>query len=214
MARGTYSFNIFEQYRLDLFLDQAWGRDEPGTATWQPLTGFGVAVNVRAPWNTILRADVGKSLLPAATGPRIDDAADSVAEAARDDRPTASRRPVTSTPAIRTRVSGNLPFLGSRDCYSSPADVYRVAKARGMDLVAITDHDSIDGALELLDRVPDARRHHRRRRSVVLAAGRRHRSASRRLRHDRGAAPRPAAAAAQRLRRRPRACAKPACSSR
>jgi predicted metal-dependent phosphoesterase TrpH len=51
--------------------------------------------------------------------------------------------------------SGNLQFLGSRDCYSRPADVYRVAKARGMDLVAFTDHDSIDGALELLDARPD-----------------------------------------------------------
>ena len=49
-----------------------------------------------------------------------------------------------------------MPFLGARDCYSTPEQVYRVAKARGMDLVAITDHDSIDGALELLDRRPDA----------------------------------------------------------
>lgn len=56
-----------------------------------------------------------------------------------------------------SRVNGNLPFLGSRDCYSRPEDVYRVAKARGMDLVAITDHDSIDGCLELLDRHPDTR---------------------------------------------------------
>jgi predicted metal-dependent phosphoesterase TrpH len=55
-----------------------------------------------------------------------------------------------------SKVSGTLPFLGSRDCYSRPEDVYRVAKARGMDLVAITDHDSIDGALELLDRHPDS----------------------------------------------------------
>lgn len=55
-----------------------------------------------------------------------------------------------------SKVSGTLPFLGSRDCYSTPADVYRVAKARGMDLVAVTDHDSIDGALELLDARPDA----------------------------------------------------------
>jgi predicted metal-dependent phosphoesterase TrpH len=53
-------------------------------------------------------------------------------------------------------ASGHLTFLKSRDCYSAPLDVYRVAKARGMDLVAITDHDSIDGALELLDRLPDA----------------------------------------------------------
>ena len=51
--------------------------------------------------------------------------------------------------------SGNLQFLGSRDCYSRPADVYRVAKARGMDLVAFTDHDSIGGALELLNDRPE-----------------------------------------------------------
>jgi predicted metal-dependent phosphoesterase TrpH len=54
-----------------------------------------------------------------------------------------------------SRVSGTMPFLGSRDCYSPPADVYRLAKARGMDLVAFTDHDSIDGALELLNQRPD-----------------------------------------------------------
>lgn len=35
------------------------------------------------------------------------------------------------------------------ESYSDPRDVYRVAKARGMDLVAITDHNSIDGALRL-----------------------------------------------------------------
>jgi len=52
-------------------------------------------------------------------------------------------------------VSGNMAFLGSRDCYSRPADVYRVAKARGMDFVAFTDHDSIGGALELLNARPD-----------------------------------------------------------
>src|SRR4029079_15443469 len=56
-----------------------------------------------------------------------------------------------------SKVSGTLPFLGSRDCYSKAADVYRVAKARGMDLVAITDHDSIGGSLELLNALPDAR---------------------------------------------------------
>jgi predicted metal-dependent phosphoesterase TrpH len=55
-----------------------------------------------------------------------------------------------------SKVTGRMRFLGSRDCYSAPADVYRVAKARGMDLVAFTDHDSIDGALELLDARPDA----------------------------------------------------------
>jgi hypothetical protein len=58
--------------------------------------------------------------------------------------------------SCHSKVSGTLSFLGSRDCYSAPADVYRVAKARGMDLVALTDHDSIDGALELLDARADA----------------------------------------------------------
>jgi predicted metal-dependent phosphoesterase TrpH len=54
-----------------------------------------------------------------------------------------------------SKVCGTLTFLGSRDCYSAPEDVYRVAKDRGMDLVAITDHDSIDGALELLSACPE-----------------------------------------------------------
>jgi predicted metal-dependent phosphoesterase TrpH len=47
-------------------------------------------------------------------------------------------------------------FLQARDCYSEPEAVYAVAKARGMDLVTITDHDSVDGCLEFLDRHPDA----------------------------------------------------------
>jgi hypothetical protein len=64
MARGSYSFNIFDLYRLDLFVEQAWGRDRAFAAAWQPISGLGTAVNVRAPWNTILRVDVGKSLLP------------------------------------------------------------------------------------------------------------------------------------------------------
>lgn len=64
VARGSYSFNIFDQYRLDLFLEQAWGRDRAFDALWQPITGIGAAVNFRAPWNTILRTDFGKSFLP------------------------------------------------------------------------------------------------------------------------------------------------------
>jgi len=69
MVRGSYSLNIFEQYRFDLYLDRAWGRDEPSHGAWDPITGFGVAINVRAPRNTILRADVGKSMLPDRYGP-------------------------------------------------------------------------------------------------------------------------------------------------
>ena len=52
--------------------------------------------------------------------------------------------------------SGNLKFLKSRDCYSRPEDVYRVAKSRGMDLVTITDHDSIQGGVAFLDGHPEA----------------------------------------------------------
>lgn len=52
--------------------------------------------------------------------------------------------------------SGSLRFLRSRDCYSRPEDVYRAARHRGMDLVTITDHDSIQGCLEFLDRNPGA----------------------------------------------------------
>jgi hypothetical protein len=68
MARGSYSLNVFEQYRLDLYLDQAWGRDDAGHGPWDPITGFGTAVNLRTPWNTILRVDFGKSFLPARYG--------------------------------------------------------------------------------------------------------------------------------------------------
>ncbi len=64
MVRGSYSLNIFELYRLDLFLEHAWGRTgEPATA-WERIPGVGTAVNFRTPWNTILRAELGKSLLP------------------------------------------------------------------------------------------------------------------------------------------------------
>jgi len=41
-----------------------------------------------------------------------------------------------------------------RESYNSVETVYRSAKARGMDLVAITDHDTIEGALSIADR-PD-----------------------------------------------------------
>ncbi len=55
-----------------------------------------------------------------------------------------------------SRHNDTFAFLGVRDCYSTPEDVYAIAKDRGMDLVAITDHDTIDGALALVERMPDA----------------------------------------------------------
>ncbi|MEO1512110.1 MAG: hypothetical protein AAFU70_08560, partial [Planctomycetota bacterium] len=38
------------------------------------------------------------------------------------------------------------------ECYSEPEAVYDQAMARGMDLVTITDHDTIKGAMELVER--------------------------------------------------------------
>lgn len=43
----------------------------------------------------------------------------------------------------------------TRDCYNAPEDVYRIAKERGMSYVTLSDHDSIDGALYLLNKYPD-----------------------------------------------------------
>lgn len=45
----------------------------------------------------------------------------------------------------------DLPVLSrfGNECYSEPAAVYGRARSRGMDLVTLTDHDTIDGALEL-----------------------------------------------------------------
>jgi glycosyltransferase involved in cell wall biosynthesis/predicted metal-dependent phosphoesterase TrpH len=42
--------------------------------------------------------------------------------------------------------------LGLPECATPPEEVYELAKRRGMDLVTITDHDTIDGCLEIADR--------------------------------------------------------------
>ena len=46
--------------------------------------------------------------------------------------------------------------LGLPECATPPQEVYELAKRRGMDFVTITDHDTIDGALELAERNDDA----------------------------------------------------------
>jgi predicted metal-dependent phosphoesterase TrpH len=57
---------------------------------------------------------------------------------------------------VHTRHSGNtsIPPLRRvmRESYNTPERVYAIAKARGMQLVAITDHDEISGALSLAGR--------------------------------------------------------------
>lgn len=46
--------------------------------------------------------------------------------------------------------------LGLPECATPPEEVYELAKRRGMDFVTITDHDTIDGALELTAKYDDA----------------------------------------------------------
>src|ERR1700729_4217772 len=42
--------------------------------------------------------------------------------------------------------------LGLPECATPPEEVYELAKRRGMDFVTITDHDTIDGVLEISGR--------------------------------------------------------------
>jgi predicted metal-dependent phosphoesterase TrpH len=59
---------------------------------------------------------------------------------------------------LHTRYSSwkRLRILRARDSHSDPVEVFERAKAAGMDFVAITDHESIEGALRLLDARPAA----------------------------------------------------------
>jgi glycosyltransferase involved in cell wall biosynthesis len=45
--------------------------------------------------------------------------------------------------------------IGAQESYTDVEEVYRIAKARGMTYVTLTDHNTIDGALELHTRHPD-----------------------------------------------------------
>jgi predicted metal-dependent phosphoesterase TrpH len=57
---------------------------------------------------------------------------------------------------MHTHFSGNTTIYPInkivRESYNTPEKLYRLAKARGMDLVTITDHDSIGGVLTIADR--------------------------------------------------------------
>jgi predicted metal-dependent phosphoesterase TrpH len=60
---------------------------------------------------------------------------------------------------VHSRHSGPATVPGLRhlvrECYAEPWEVRDAARERGMDLVTLTDHDSIEGALELAG-LPDA----------------------------------------------------------
>lgn len=45
--------------------------------------------------------------------------------------------------------------LGAMECYTEPETVYTLAKQNGMDLVTITDHDTMDGVLRLREKHPE-----------------------------------------------------------
>jgi predicted metal-dependent phosphoesterase TrpH len=82
----------------------------------------------------------------------------STVAAAQDPRSSGPRvmRADLHVHSYHSGYAAHLRVFKTRDCYSDPEDVYRVAKARGMDLVCLTDHDTIDGCLEFLSRHPDA----------------------------------------------------------
>ncbi len=39
--------------------------------------------------------------------------------------------------------------LGCAESYTDPRALYAIARERGMDLVTITDHNTLDGSLEI-----------------------------------------------------------------
>ena len=53
-----------------------------------------------------------------------------------------------SAPHVTWRVDLHMHTSASKDCLSDPADVVRRAREIGLDRIAITDHDEIDGAFE------------------------------------------------------------------
>lgn len=60
---------------------------------------------------------------------------------------------------VHSRYSGpgHLHGPGLSAGVGDPETLYRVARARGMDLITLTDLDTIDGCLELLERHPDVK---------------------------------------------------------
>jgi glycosyltransferase involved in cell wall biosynthesis/predicted metal-dependent phosphoesterase TrpH len=56
--------------------------------------------------------------------------------------------------ASATSLLGVQRAAGLPECATPPAEVYELAKRRGMDFVTITDHDTIDGVLQIAD-LPD-----------------------------------------------------------
>ena len=73
-------------------------------------------------------------------------------------KPTSASRVDLHCHSTASQVSklGVQRALGLPECATPPEEVYALAKARGMDFVTITDHDTIDGALEIAEKYDDA----------------------------------------------------------
>jgi glycosyltransferase involved in cell wall biosynthesis/predicted metal-dependent phosphoesterase TrpH len=73
------------------------------------------------------------------------------------DKPSATRVDMhCHSTASQVSKLGVQRSVGLPECATPPDEVYELAKRRGMDFVTITDHDTIDGALELAARYDDA----------------------------------------------------------
>ena len=123
----------------------AAGSRSPGSA-WRSTS--------RAPKNTMLRADFGRSLLPERY--RTVGSYNLQILVLKPLRVTVLRADL-HVHTWYSRTTATSPSSARAIAIPTPEAVYAVAKARGMDLVAITDHDTIDGALALVERMPDAR---------------------------------------------------------
>ncbi len=61
-------------------------------------------------------------------------------------------RPEWVTRLVQTPVTET---VGVKECYTPPKLIYKLAKSQGMDFVTISDHDSITGAIELVEYSPE-----------------------------------------------------------
>lgn len=64
LLRASYTFNLLDQYRVEVSVDRAYGRSGSKGQPWDGITGVGVGFLMRGPRQTMLRGDIGKSFLP------------------------------------------------------------------------------------------------------------------------------------------------------
>jgi hypothetical protein len=63
MLRASYSVNMFDLYRIALYVDHARGRT-PDDGSWVPTTGIGAELNFRGPKTTMIKFGIGRGFLP------------------------------------------------------------------------------------------------------------------------------------------------------